>query len=239
MRCGGRNNCILLIDKKNQIAYDKIKNNIVGGPSIIFHRYHEKDKTKIQKIHYFGINQWGYYADGKVVKRIIGYDANALYLYCMMQKMPCGKLVNIDVTGLNYGRIWEHIWDENSIGAAEVDIEVPEQYWQYFCEFPPFFIKLEYTPNDVYSKHIANKLDLKLKPEKKLVSVFEAKKILLLTPVLRWYLKHGCVIKNFYSYICPVDNDSMPELGNGKSVFTAFTDYVIKKLDKQQRKMIH
>ena len=44
-----------------------LHDNIVGGPSIIFHRYHEKDVTLIK---------------GKYLcKKVIGYDANSLYLY--------------------------------------------------------------------------------------------------------------------------------------------------------------
>jgi hypothetical protein len=34
-------------DEKNKDVYDLYKNSIVGGPSIVFHRYHEKDKTFI------------------------------------------------------------------------------------------------------------------------------------------------------------------------------------------------
>jgi hypothetical protein len=40
-------------DEKNNYLYDLYKNNIVGGPSIVFHRYHEKDKTFI---HSYGKN---------------------------------------------------------------------------------------------------------------------------------------------------------------------------------------
>jgi hypothetical protein len=32
-------------DEKNKDLYDLCKNNIVGNPSIVFHRYHEKNKT--------------------------------------------------------------------------------------------------------------------------------------------------------------------------------------------------
>ena len=53
-----------------------LRDNIVGGPSIIFHRYHEKDVTLIK----------GKYP----CKKIIGYDANTLYLYCLGQLMPTG-----------------------------------------------------------------------------------------------------------------------------------------------------
>jgi hypothetical protein len=37
-----------LPDEKNKDLYDLYQNNIVGGPGIVFHRYHEKDKTFIR-----------------------------------------------------------------------------------------------------------------------------------------------------------------------------------------------
>ena len=53
-----------------------MKDNIVGGPSIIFHRYHECGETRIK---------------GKdLCQKVIGYDANSLYLWCLGQKMPTG-----------------------------------------------------------------------------------------------------------------------------------------------------
>jgi hypothetical protein len=36
-------------DEKNKDLYDLYKNNIAGGPSIVFHRYHKKDKIFILK----------------------------------------------------------------------------------------------------------------------------------------------------------------------------------------------
>ena len=54
-----------------------MKDNIVGGPAIIFHRYHEKDVTKIR-------------GGSEPCRSIVGYDANALYLWALMQDMPTG-----------------------------------------------------------------------------------------------------------------------------------------------------
>ena len=54
-----------------------VKDNIVGGPAIIFHRYHEKDVTKIRR-------------GRETCRKIVGYDANALYLWALMQDMPTG-----------------------------------------------------------------------------------------------------------------------------------------------------
>ena len=53
-----------------------IRENIVGGPSIIFHRYQERNKTLIK-----GKN---------ICKKVIGFDANSLYPYCMTKEMPTG-----------------------------------------------------------------------------------------------------------------------------------------------------
>ena len=53
-------------------------------PSIVFHRYHEKDKTFIRPAEY---------TDPKHCQLIYGVDANALYLWSIMQKMPTGHFV--------------------------------------------------------------------------------------------------------------------------------------------------
>ena len=70
-----------LIDKKNEDLYHTISENIVGGPSIIFNRFHEKDKTFIRNNHNYPC------------KRICGWDANALYLWALGQKMPAGSYI--------------------------------------------------------------------------------------------------------------------------------------------------
>ena len=40
----------LLFGEQDKDMYYTMKDNDVGGPSIIFNRYHEKDKTKIQNL---------------------------------------------------------------------------------------------------------------------------------------------------------------------------------------------
>ena len=63
-----------------------MRDNVVGGASIIFHRYQERDKTLIK-----GKN---------VCKKVIGFDANSLYPYCMAKDMPTGYYtLQIEVNG--------------------------------------------------------------------------------------------------------------------------------------------
>ena len=94
---------VMLIDKRNSDLYYDLRANIVGGPSIVFHRMHEKDKTFIR--------------NNKVCKTICGFDSNALYLYSMMQKMPVGSPVRRD----NQTSPPFHIHPE--IGASQVGFE--------------------------------------------------------------------------------------------------------------------
>ena len=72
-----------LFDQGNSDLYHLIKDNNTGGPSIIFHRYHEAGKTKLREA------EKGEAA--KLCQKIVGYDANALYLWAIMQDMPTGS----------------------------------------------------------------------------------------------------------------------------------------------------
>ena len=77
---------IHIIDEDNKKVFNLMKDNIVGGASIVFHRYHEKNVTKIQRVHYDKENnRWYYDKFGKIVKKIVGFDANALSLWCIGQ----------------------------------------------------------------------------------------------------------------------------------------------------------
>ena len=63
---------------KNKDIYHLFKGNIVGGPSIIFNRYHESNKTFIRN------------NPNKPCQKIIGYYANALYLWAIGHDFPAG-----------------------------------------------------------------------------------------------------------------------------------------------------
>ena len=60
--------------------HDNHKNGLTGGPSIIFHRHYEAGITKIRQSEL-----------GKAARSgedIVGYDANASYMWSTMQDMP-------------------------------------------------------------------------------------------------------------------------------------------------------
>ena len=73
---------VRLIDAEDEDLYKLYKNNTVGGPSLVFHRYHQRGVTRIRESE-FGQN-------AKLCQEVLGVDANALYLYCLEQNMPVG-----------------------------------------------------------------------------------------------------------------------------------------------------
>ncbi len=57
-----------LFGNDDRDLHRKIKNNIIGGPSIIFTRHHKVGETKLRG------------EEGKTCGNVVGFDANALYL---------------------------------------------------------------------------------------------------------------------------------------------------------------
>ena len=104
-------------------AYQMLKEAVVGGPSLVFTRYHEVGKTRIRSHRRDG--------NSRLCQNILGYDANALYLSTMLREMPCGKDRVVHYTGqyqTDGAPILTHRLKEKSwFGYAEVDIEIPER----------------------------------------------------------------------------------------------------------------
>ena len=72
-----KNSTICLIEDEKVI--ETITMGIVGRPSIVFHRFHNVWETIIRK-HYYNDSQWFVPKTGKLVYKIQGHDAYALYL---------------------------------------------------------------------------------------------------------------------------------------------------------------
>ncbi|RAW20781.1 hypothetical protein PC110_g22775, partial [Phytophthora cactorum] len=102
------------IDKEEKDIYAKMKANIAGGPSIIFNRYAKRNETTIR--------------GGKLCKKVIGYDANALYLWALGGDIPCGRLTTIE----DYPGIIDDIKNDKIFGFLECDIRTPEHLRHYF-----------------------------------------------------------------------------------------------------------
>ena len=80
-------NKVYLINEENKDCFYLLRDNNVGGPSIVFHRYHEKDVTTISDV-VCKDEKYVLQKEGKLIKKIVGFDANALYLWSLSQDMP-------------------------------------------------------------------------------------------------------------------------------------------------------
>ena len=303
-----------VFNRTNSDLHQLVKDNIVGGPAIIFHRYHEKDVTKIR-------------GGGETCRSIVGYDANALYLWALMQDMPTGWYVRrreengfrpqqaqpygqmavqwltreSDRTGCTIrhqgnGRekrigklpvdgwcaetrtayqfhgcfwhgcpkcydqnetnpknnktmaelladtkkhtaylrrhvkvveMWECQWkrerdpqrrqkwgmtqqqiitavvDGALFGMVECDVRVPSELRAHFAEMQPVFKNVTVTRDDIgpFMRQYAEENDIMSAPRRMLVGSFHGIKLLLATPLLRWYLAHGLVVDRVYQII--------------------------------------
>ena len=211
---------IRLISDPNKVVFEMLS-NVTGGPSIIFHRHHKAGETKMRRpvydeskdsadphpasmgeagsqsheaeTHPGAIDLAWVVQDGKIVKIIVGYDANALYLWALAQNMPCGELKR--TTTDKPLHLIEDVKDGTFFGFVEVDIETPKHLWNKFAEFPPIFLNTEVEENSGYMRELRTSLDKPVgKSNRKLISTFSAKKMVLYTPLLQFYLQEGLIV---------------------------------------------
>ena len=181
----------------NKEAYAMWKAAVVGGLSLVFTRKHVVGETSIHSHQY---------EDARLVRRILGYDANSLYPSTMMKEMPCGPgLVTTYQHPEAAARVFPQlIYSKEWFGFAEVDIEVPRELWSEFEEFPPLFVNRS-IPDNLVPKHMHDYLKhsgcKRFPDQPKLLGVFSAKKILLYTPLLHWYLTNGLKLTAVYRTI--------------------------------------
>ena len=188
-----RDNC--KICTKNE-AYEMLTKGMIGGPSIVFCRHAEAGVSKIRS-HI-------YEADAKTCLSVLGFDANSLYLFCSGQEMPCGKEKVFKCNLGEKDEIIQNVLNDKLFGFFEVDIEVPEQLRKHFSEFCPLFVISE-VPEDQIPQHMKDyKINTgrkMIKNNKKLLGVMKAEKILLYSPLLKWYLNHGLQVTKIHRYI--------------------------------------
>ena len=113
-----------LMDEKNADLHELIKSNNVGGPSIIFLHYHESGQTKLREDIYG--------EDVKTCQSVVGYDANALYLWYIMQDMPTGCYVRQNAED-GFKPVQQDVWRKTASEWMEwipyqTEISIPCKY---------------------------------------------------------------------------------------------------------------
>ena len=177
---------------------------MIGGPSIVFCRHAEAGVSKIRS-HIYS-------EKAKTCRSVQGLDANSLYLYCSGQEMPCGKEkvfhcgpeAKPEQSSEEKDKLIQNVLNDKLFGFFQVEIEVPEQLRKHFSEFSPLFI-LDEVPEEQIPQHMKdyqiNTGRKKIKNNKKLLGVMKAEKILLYSPLLKWYLNHGLQVTKIHRYI--------------------------------------
>ena len=319
-----------VFNNTNKDAHKLVKDNIVGGPAIIFHRYHEKGITKIR-------------GGSELCRKIVGYDANALYLWALMQDMPtgwyvrrreengfrpqqaqpygqmaiqwltresdrtgctirhqgngrekrvgkllvdgwcaktrtayqfhgcyfhgCPKCYDHEETNTLNGKtmgtlladtkkhttylrrhvkvveMWECQWKRESkalprpkwnmtqseiladvvngtlFGMVECDVHVPPDLRKHFSEMQPIFKNVTVSRDDIgpYMRQYAEENDIMSAPRRMLVGSFHGIKLLLATPLLRWYLAHGLIVDRVYQVVEYEPNPCFQRFGESVS----------------------
>ncbi len=100
-------------------------------------------------------------------------------------------------------RLLQAVRQDDIFGMLEVDIRVPERWpkgmeksmtpYEYFQEMSPLFCNAE-IPFEAFGPHMQEHVEkngLSKNPRKLLVGGMKAEKMLIATPLLRWYLEHG------------------------------------------------
>ena len=196
-----RDNC--KICTKNE-AYEMLTTGMIGGPSIVFCRHAEAGVSKIRSHIYSDSGAGANQADAKTCRSVQGLDANSLYLFCSGQEMPCGKEKVFHCDPEEKNEIIQNVLNDKLFGFFEVDIEVPEQKRKRFSEFCPLFI-LDEVPEEQIPQHMKdyqiNTGRKMIKNNKKLLGVMKAEKILIYSPLLKWYLNHGLQVTKIHRYI--------------------------------------
>lgn len=95
------------------------------------------------------------------------------------------------------------IMDGQIFGCVEVDLAVPDNLKGYFQEMCPIFKHATVKLQDI-GLHMQNFLknsNKVFKDRHYLIGSMFATKILIITPLLRWYIEHGIVVNKIYQLI--------------------------------------
>ncbi|KAK3741920.1 hypothetical protein QZH41_001681 [Actinostola sp. cb2023] len=80
---------------------------------------------------------------------------------------------------------------------------VPESLKEKFSEMCPIFKNIEISREDIgeYMKEFAEENDMMKQPRRSLIGSMHGEKILLATPLLKWYLAHGLEVTRIYQVV--------------------------------------
>ena len=99
--------------------------------------------------------------------------------------------------------ILEYIKNDEMFGAVEVDINVPDNLKDHFQEMPPVFKNTTISRDDIgdYMRDYLDHHEKTFKDTRYLIGSMFGTKILLITPLLKWYMAHGLTVTKVHQVI--------------------------------------
>ena len=93
--------------------------------------------------------------------------------------------------------------DGTLFGEIECDIRVPSELRAHFAEMQPIYKNAMVTRDDIgpFMQQHAVDHDIMSTPRRMFVGSYRGDKILLITPLLQWYLAHGLVVDHVYQVV--------------------------------------
>ena len=104
---------------------------------------------------------------------------------------------------LSEKEILDGIKENKIFGAIEVDLHVPDHLKSYFAELTPIFKHATVNFADIgqHMQNFVNESGMTFKKRYYLIGSMFATKILLITPLLQWYIDHGIVVSRIHQLI--------------------------------------
>ena len=99
--------------------------------------------------------------------------------------------------------ILDNIMNGSIFAAVEVDIHVPDELKPYFSEMPPVFKNVTVSESDIgeFMRDYLKSRGKTFKNTRYLIGSMFGERILIITPLLKWYISHGLVVTKIYQLI--------------------------------------
>ena len=97
----------------------------------------------------------------------------------------------------------EHVQKNEIFGAVEIDIHVPPQMKEYFQEMPPIFKNCFVSFDDIgdHMREYLQETNQSFKGRNYLIGSMFANNILIITPLLNWYIEKGLKVTRVHQLI--------------------------------------
>ena len=104
---------------------------------------------------------------------------------------------------LTQDEILTAIQNESLFGVVECNIRVPDHLKPKFSEMCPIFKNTEISREDIgeYMQSFAEEQNIMSRPSRSLIGSYFGEKILLATPLIKWYLDHGLEVTHIYQVV--------------------------------------